>query len=40
MTLNTYRGALADQIFLDPDVGAGVGYVRMEASPGTNPDMR
>ena len=27
------RGALADQISPDPYVGAGVGYVRLEASP-------
>ena len=27
------RGALADQISLLPHVGAGVGYVRLEASP-------
>ena len=27
------RGALADQISLDPWTGAGVGYVRLEASP-------
>ena len=27
------RGALADQISPLPDVGAGVGYVRLETSP-------
>ena len=27
------RGALADQISPDPWTGAGVGYVRLEASP-------
>jgi S-DNA-T family DNA segregation ATPase FtsK/SpoIIIE len=27
------RGALADQISTLPDVGAGVAYVRLEASP-------